>query len=141
VGAGEGVDLFQGWILLQHWKMGRKPTKTPQQKKALSLKRDRRNTYGNNQKAARKAIPLRKALENRRNRHKNNHAVAQIDPVNEPKLDLVESSARQDIHRIGGWKKSADEPLGVIIVRSKAARLIRVGGKKFRARFDYSKSS
>jgi len=48
--------------------MSREP-KSPQEKKTLSLQKDRRNSYGNNDKAARTAIPLRKALENRGNRH------------------------------------------------------------------------
>ena len=81
----------------------------------MSLRKDRRNTYGNNDKAARKAIPLRKALENRKNRHKNNQAIAAIENVDDAKADLVESSARQDVYRTGGWTKGADEPLGKVV--------------------------
>ena len=116
--------------------MSVKPPLTPQQKKALSLARDCRNTFGRNQKAARKAIPLRKALESRRVRHKNNQAFAQADQLDEAALDLAESSARHNVHRLGGWKKSADEPLGQIISRSLKARQVRVG-IKVRARFAY----
>ena len=114
--------------------------KTPQEKKALSLKRDRRNTYGNNLKAARKAIPLRKALENRRNRHKNNQDISQIENLSEVRADLVESSARSDIYRTGGWTKGPDTPLGEVIARSKYAREARVG-RKMRALFKYSNDS
>lgn len=42
-----------------------KPPKTPQDKKALSYAKDRRNTYGENDKSSRKAIPARKAGESR----------------------------------------------------------------------------
>ena len=116
--------------------MPAKTPRTPQEKKALSLAHDRRNTYGNNQKAARKAIPLRKALENRKVRHKNNQAISQAVQLDEVALDLVESSARHDVHRLGGWTKEADESLGVVVERSLKAREERVG-RKLRARFSY----
>jgi hypothetical protein len=103
--------------------------KTPQQKKELSLQRDRRNTYGENDKASRKAIPLRKALEKRRNRHKQNHALATLDGSDEAKTDLVESSARQDVYRVGGWTKAPDEPLHRVIQSKISARVQRVGRK------------
>lgn len=45
--------------------------KTPQEKKALSYARDRRNSYGENAKSFRKNTPLRKRLVNRANRHRN----------------------------------------------------------------------
>ena len=118
----------------------KKPPKSPQEKKALSLNRDRRNTYGNNQKAARKAIPLRKAKESRRVRHKDNQALATINRLDEASVDLVESTTRHGVSRLGGWKKSADEPLGAIIVRAKRAREARKG-RKMRSRFDYDSCS
>jgi len=116
--------------------MREKQPKSPQQKKALSLARDCRKTYGNNQKAARKAIPLRKALENRKVRHKNNQAISCADQLDEAALDLAESSARYDVHRLGGWKKGADEPLGLIVNRTLQAREERVR-RKARSRFAY----
>ena len=39
--------------------------KTPQEKKVLSYQKDRRNAYGQNDKASRKAIPQRKRLAHR----------------------------------------------------------------------------
>ncbi|MBX9720535.1 MAG: hypothetical protein K2X81_03980 [Candidatus Obscuribacterales bacterium] len=42
--------------------------KTPQEKKRLSYDRDRRYTYGNNQKAARTAVPRNKRFNNRSRR-------------------------------------------------------------------------
>jgi hypothetical protein len=125
---------------LGHYSAMANPPKTPQEKKGLSLARDRRNTYGNNQKAARKAIPLRKALENRRVRHKDNQAVSQGSNLDEAALELAESSVRHGVHRLGGWKKGPDEPLGSVIERALKSREQRVG-RKLLARFDYGKDS
>ncbi|MCJ2179126.1 hypothetical protein [Novosphingobium album (ex Hu et al. 2023)] len=109
--------------------MSRKPPKTPQEKKALSLARDRSGYFFGNNKAARKAVPLRKALESRRIRHKNNQAVSQIEYVDDAAVDLIESSARHDVARKGGWRKGASEPLGECIKRGLEARRERVGRK------------
>jgi hypothetical protein len=113
-----------------------KRTRTPQEKKSLSISRDCRNTFGENQKAARKAIPLRKALENRRIRRKDDRTLVRGLGEDDAALDLAESSVRSRVHRIGGWKKAADEALGAVIERSLKARGLRVG-RKIRARFEY----
>lgn len=76
-----------------------------------------------------KLIPLQKAKESRRNRHKNNRAIAVIERLDEPAADLVESSARQDAYRAGGWKKIPDDPLGEVIAGKVEARKRRVGRK------------
>lgn len=94
--------------------------KSPQEKKALSLERDRRNRYGENDKAARKAVPRRKALENRRSRHKSAQALNGVDRLDEAARDVVESSARHAVERVGGWIKVPDRPLGEV-VRAKLA--------------------
>jgi hypothetical protein len=96
--------------------MSRAP-KTPQEKKALSLKKDRRNRWGNNDKAARKIIVLRKAKETRRVRHRNNQAVQTLDPQDEARASLTESNARSEALRRGGWRKDPDEPLGDVIAQ------------------------
>jgi hypothetical protein len=103
--------------------------KSPQEKKALSLRKDRRNTYGNSDKAARTCIPLWKALEIRRNRHKNNQAIAAIEKLAELRADLVESSARHDVYRVRGWVKGPHEPLGDVIASKLEQRERRVGAK------------
>jgi hypothetical protein len=95
--------------------MSEKPPRSPQQKKALSRSRDCRNTFGESSTAARKSIPLRKALENRRVRHENNQALSLAERFDEAGLALVESSARHNIARVGGWKKTPDRPLGELI--------------------------
>ncbi len=94
--------------------MTEKRQRTPQEKKALSYAKDRRNAYRNNDKAARTAIPMRKAEENRRNRRKAHHA---LDILGRSDLDgegtaTSESSLKHDMERVGGWIKSPDKPLG-----------------------------
>lgn len=113
--------------------MTEKRRRSPQEKKALSLWRDRAGYFYNNDKAARKAVPLRKAQESRRTRHKNNLALAHIDRLGEAEADIVESSARQNVARKGGWKKAPSEPLGDVIKRVLEIREARVG-RKIRAR-------
>ena len=109
--------------------VSKKKSRSPQDKKALSYANDRRNTYGENSKASRKAIPLRKAKESRHDRRKVTQGLAVISRVAEEEADLIESSARHDVHRIGGWRKSADEPLGKVVANAMAARESRAGRK------------
>ena len=73
-------------------------------------------------------------------RHRNNQAISRADHLDKAALDLAESSARHDVHRLGGWKKVADEPLGVVVGRALKARSRRVG-RKVRARFAYEDGS
>ncbi len=90
-----------------------KKSLTPQEKKALSLKKDRRNTYGNNDKAARKAIPRAKALANRAVRRADTFAMVDLTAAVE---DLPLERPKPD------WKKGADTPLGEVIASKLAWR-------------------
>jgi hypothetical protein len=89
--------------------------RSPQDKKALSYARDRRNDYGEHDKSSRKAIPRRKARESRKDRHKVAQDMASLPRLPEEAADLVESSARHDVNRVGGWRKEADKPLGAYL--------------------------
>jgi hypothetical protein len=109
--------------------MVQKTPKTPQEKKRLSLTRDRGGYFYNNNKAARKAVPLRKAQESRRVRHQHDQALSQIEYAEEAVQDLVESSVRQCIATRRGWMKGASEPLGECIANRLEARSARVGRK------------
>jgi hypothetical protein len=95
--------------------------RTPQEKKELSYKRDRRNVYGEAPHGARKAIPLHKALRNRANRHVANQAVDYQGPKPDEALaDELESRLH---HRAPQeWKKYPDAPLGEVIVRKTTYR-------------------
>lgn len=106
-----------------------KKLRSPQERKALSYAKDRRNTYGENDKASRKLIPLRKAMENRQDRRKVAQEIALIPKLDEGAADLLESSVRHDVHRVGGWRKGADQPLGKVVTWAKEAREKRADRK------------
>lgn len=106
---------------------------TPQEKKALSYARDRRNTYGEAPHAARKSIPLRKALRNRANRHQETSQLRYAGPAPDEALaDEFESRMLRRAPR--EWRKSADSPLGEVVAQKAERRafLQRVGGNAAR---------
>lgn len=105
--------------------MSEKPPRTPQEKKALSYEHDRRNTYGQNDKASRKAIPARKARENRKVRRKANQALTVVERLSDETAVIVESSLMHDVERVGGWTKSPDEPLGDLLALQARRRASR----------------
>lgn len=99
--------------------------RTPQEKKRLSLAKDRRNAYGNSDKAARKAIPMRKALERRKARHRAEQDTLALPQVEETLADALESSIRADTYRTGGWTKGPDIPLANWIAKQTGAAVAR----------------
>lgn len=99
--------------------------KSAREKKALSLKRDRRNTFGENSKASRKAIPRRKQLSHMGERR----AIGQI------LSHLRESAAEGDATEADvlakttivekkrkAFKKHRDTALGVVVKKKLAER-------------------
>lgn len=107
---------------------GRPPRKrSPQEKKLLSLLKDRRNLYGENDKASRKAIPLRKAMAWREERRAARSALGQAIAAPEEAADVIESDLRKDIERARRWKKAPDAPLGEAIARQARSRAQRAG--------------
>lgn len=102
--------------------MPEKIKQSPQQKKANSLAKDRRNTYGENDKASRKAIPARKAQENRKIRRKAKQDLEVMQNADEEIKDVKESSLKHDLERVGGWKKEPDAPLGEALSRNPSKR-------------------
>ena len=95
--------------------------KTPQEKKRLSLAKDRRNTFGENSKASRKGIPLAKARANRSERHTQDRLLAQATAGNsEEQLVAAEVQVRSSKPR--QWRKSPDEPLGVVLAKRSVKR-------------------
>ncbi len=79
----------------------------PRKKKEESLKHDRRNTYGENDKSSRKSIRRRKRLVNQIYRHKVNQVLETND------TDAAEGSVAE-IQR-PYWKKSPDQRLGDVL--------------------------
>jgi hypothetical protein len=94
--------------------------RTPQEKKALSLQRDRRNTYGQDDKGPRKGIPLRKRSVNRANRRTvQTQLVAALD-TDAALAERVEMRVRGK--RPKQWTKYPDTPLGEVLDRQRRRR-------------------
>lgn len=99
--------------------------KSPSEKKALSLKRDRRNTYGENPAASRKGIRRGK----QRGHMGERRAVSQIlshlrESAGENESDQVDVRVRTELveRKHKAFKKSPDSPLGVVVKRKLAKR-------------------
>ena len=92
--------------------MGKDRTRRgPTEDKAISYAHDRRNTYGENSKSSRKAIPKFKAASNREARRKVEQALADVsDPE---AADVKVRSLDLRPHKT----KAPDEPLGVVLAR------------------------
>jgi hypothetical protein len=100
-------------------------TKSPQEKKALSLKRDRRNTFGENSKASRKAIPRRKQLSHRGERRAVNQVLGSLrERAEENDARTADALAKSTIvtARHKAFKKTPDTPLSVAIENKLAKR-------------------
>ncbi|WP_109509180.1 hypothetical protein [Nocardioides speluncae] len=93
----------------------RKP-KSPQEKKALSLEKDRRNAYGANDKASRKGIPRAKAFVNRANRRADTVALTEATGIPDEAIDTAAEDAVEGRRR-KVWRKWPDEPLGKKLAR------------------------
>ena len=106
--------------------------KTPQQKKRLSLKKDRRNTYGENAKSSRRNIPKSKAKSHRKVRHQAKHDVEQLIGLPDTKAELVESTLSKPRLQKGRWQKSPETPLGVVVKGKIATRKATVGARQRR---------
>jgi hypothetical protein len=109
-----------------------KPTRrarTPQDDKALSYLRDRRNDYGENDKSSRKNIRRNTRHPNRSDRHRaGQDLVAAAGPVD---LVRAEEAAERTQRRrsawdVARWRKVPDAPLGEF-VRSGLRRRVRMG--------------
>jgi hypothetical protein len=71
--------------------------KDPQEKKNLSLARDRRNTYGENAKASRKNIPASKQRSHQTERHAAKAPLQQLrGPISEGSADQAEFVSRSN---------------------------------------------
>lgn len=108
--------------------------KTPQEKKALSYKKDCRNVYGENDKASRKLIPLRKAKAHRSDRKKAEEILQKIEKQSDfEKIGLLENELLS--LRRNYWKKYADQPLKEQVERKLERRENHAGyGKTARKR-------
>jgi hypothetical protein len=109
----------------------KKKFRTPPEKKRLSLKRDCRGRYGQNDKASRKLIPLRKRLANRKRRRAEGD-LRQIGTEAGLYAEELENKVQgRDLaaHR-KRWRKSPDAPLRAFMERQRETRIWRGGRKK-----------
>jgi hypothetical protein len=90
-------------------------TKPPQEKKRLSLKKDHRNTYGENDKSSRKNIPRSKAMSHRAVRHKASTLERTWVQLGEQRAETAELGAVTPREQKGTFRKSPDTPLGEVI--------------------------
>jgi len=103
---------------------------TPPEKKALSLALDRRNSYGENDKASRKNIPRAKARVHRMERRiveqilSHDHVTAPDDNATEQEGKL-KTAAR--LKRLHGFKKKPDIPLAQSLARKAKRHKRRTG--------------
>ena len=109
-----------------------KKRRTPQEKKALSYKKDRRNAYGESDKGARIAIPQNKARENRRRRKATKQPLSILSRLHESVAEQIESSLISGVERKGGWRKMRDLPLGEHLQHKLDKRAASVDAKKRR---------
>lgn len=100
-------------------------SKSPQEKKALSLARDRRNMYGESPHASRKNIKRGKQNQHQEERRTANQALALINTGSSEEQMVaheVAAETRARLHRLDGFKKEADRPLGDFIGRQHERR-------------------
>jgi hypothetical protein len=97
--------------------------KTPKQKKLASLALDRRNVYGENDKASRKLIPAGKQMSHQGLRREAKRPLlkaellADEDSANRAEFD-VQSALTQSKRK--GFKKRPDAPLGAVLKKKVA---------------------
>lgn len=98
--------------------------RTPQEKKRLSYEKDRRNRYGQSNKAPRRLIPLRKAKSRRAFRHAASGIMREAvqDPDGLPQDRAENRAALVDRKR---WEKSPDLHLKHAIEAKKEWRVRR----------------
>jgi hypothetical protein len=120
VRASRGISLCSGQACSYRVAM------TPQEKKRLSYERDRRNTYGENDKSSRKNIPRGKRLAVRAARRSVSVALVDVrGNVDGGPADKVEP--RIAGRRRARFRKWRDEPLGAAVA-SRSVALCRAHG-------------
>ena len=100
--------------------------KSPQQKKRLSLKHDRRNTYGENSKSSRKNIARAKRRSHKLERKALSEPLqsltGQFDEARTTEAELLAVSRFSRAKR-KAFKKNPDTPLGAVIKHKKSKDL------------------
>jgi hypothetical protein len=101
----------------------------PQEKKALSYAKDRRNDYGENDKSSRKNIRRNKRIRNRADRHREHQVLsAATGRVVTEAAERAEGRllAKKSMWMTKRWRKWRDAPLAEIVMY-KLRRRARTG--------------
>ena len=93
-----------------------KRKRSPQEDKVLSYAKDRRSTYGENDKSSRKSIRFRKRWVNGTYRSQIHDALGSVARDPDEIADAVNAVQRK------GWRKVSDKPLGLVVDRKVRAR-------------------
>lgn len=98
--------------------------RSPQEKKALSYAKDRRNFYGENDKSSRTAIRANKRFPHRAERHREHQLLdtvtGAVGAVDAERADSAPPC------RAGRWRKVADMPLAETVIH-RLQRRARLG--------------
>jgi hypothetical protein len=102
-----------------------KSEKTPQEKKELSLKRDRRNVYGENDKASRKGIPRSKQRSHMAERRAVQSALAPVKQAGAFDVEVADevqfaAKTKTIVGKRKSFRKKPDQPLGLILEKKLA---------------------
>jgi hypothetical protein len=104
--------------------------RSPQEKKALSYAKDRRNDYGENDKSSRKNIRRNKRIPNRADRHREHQvlsaATGPIVAMEAAERAEVRLLAKKSMWMTKRWRKWRDAPLAEIVAY-KLRRRARTG--------------
>jgi hypothetical protein len=103
--------------------------RSPQEKKALSYAKDRRNAYGENDKSSRKNIRRNKRTPNRADPHREHQVLASATGI---RIDEVAERAeakllaKKSMWMTKRWRKFRDAPLAEV-VEYRLRRRVRLG--------------
>jgi hypothetical protein len=91
--------------------------RTPQEKKALSYARDRRNAYGENDKSSRRNVRRSKRFPRRANRHREHQVFTSALGAVDPELaERTENRLYAKVPKL--WRKWPDLPLGTHVAQT-----------------------
>ena len=99
--------------------------KSPQEKKRLSLQKDRRNMYGESPHSSRKNIKRGKQNQHQEERRVSNQVLAVIGAQSSEEQMVaseIAANTTAKVHRLNGFKKVADRPLNDFIERQQLRR-------------------
>lgn len=104
--------------------------RNPQDKKALSYAKDRRNVFGETDKGSRRSIRRNKRTPNRSDRHREHQVLAMATGVGivDEIVEHAEAKllARKSMWMTKGWRKYPDAPLADVL-EDRLRRRVRLG--------------